>query len=256
VLAALPAPAAHLVGYVARVRNKGKPEAALGIIDLAKGTQSRPVPLGDATAQIAYSAAEPAGFWADTPHAGWRQLDGDYRWHPLGARARPSGPWLAVTAQSARLHASPANVTADWDEQGLASAIRIGSSNRIVAVPSSGLIARDTAAWSPDRTRLAFVAQLDDLCTPASSTAAYVADAATGQLTELERATGGLAVEWVADRQLAIAGDKGVALASLDGAAPVPIAGASGLVTPRQRPRCAALPDAPADEEPADSPDE
>jgi hypothetical protein len=256
VLGALAAPSAHQLGYIARVRVKGKPEAALGIIDLAKGTQSRPVPLGDATAQIAFSTGEPTGFWVDT-RTGWHQLDEDFRWHPVGARPRPAGAWLAVTPTSARLHASPGNVTADWDDQGLASAIRIGSSNRIVAVPSPGLIARDTAAWSPDRTRLAFVAQLDDQCTPASSTAAFVADAATGQLTELERATGGLAVEWVADRKLAIAGDKGVALASLDGGAPVPIAGASGLAVPRQRPRCTPLPtEAAPDEEPPESGDD
>ncbi|HEY6177312.1 MAG TPA: hypothetical protein VIX73_22805, partial [Kofleriaceae bacterium] len=116
-------------------------------------------------------------------------------------------------------------------------------SNRVVSVPSPGLIDGNTAAWSPDRVHVAFVAQLDDHCAAgAVNTAAFVADASTGATRELERAAGGIALEWLADRKLAIAGDRGVAIHSLDGgAAPILIDGAGGLIIPRERPRCTAV---------------
>jgi hypothetical protein len=140
-----------------------------------------------------------------------------------------------------RLHALPPNVTADWDDQSLASAIRIGTSNRVVSLPSPGLIDGNTLAWSPDRAHLAFVAQLDDHCAPgAVNTAAFIADASTGGARELERAARGIALAWLADRTLAIAGDHGVTIRSLDdGVPPISIEGAEGLVIPRERPRCA-----------------
>jgi hypothetical protein len=110
------------------------------------------------------------------------------------------------------------------------------------------LIDGNTAAWSPDRVRVAFVAQLDDHCAAgAVNTAAFVADAATGRLRELERAAGGIALAWLAERTLAIAGDRGVAVHSLDdGKSPILIDGADGLIIPRERPRCA--PPEPRDE--------
>ena len=51
--------------------------------------------------------------------------------------------------------------------------------------------------------------------------AAYVADGATGAVRELERAIGGIAIEWYGERTLAIAGDHGVSLVALDGSAAV-----------------------------------
>jgi hypothetical protein len=142
-------------------------------------------------------------------------------------------------------------VIADWDDQGLASAIRIGRSNRVVSIPSPGLIDGNTATWAADRSRLAFVAQLDDECTPGSiASAAFVADAATGKLHELERAVTGLAVEWVADHVLAIAGDRGVAIHDLHAGTSTRLDGAEGLVAARQGPRCVAAAPEPPDVEP------
>jgi hypothetical protein len=189
----------------------------------------------------------------------WRQLDDDHHLHPLPAHTpRPAGAWLEVTARgAAHLHAMPPNVTADWDDQSLASAIRIGTSNRVISVPSPGLIDGNTAAWSPDRVHVAFVAQLDDHCTAgAVNTAAFVADASTGGTTELERAASGIALTWLAERQLAIAGDHGVTVHSLDdGAPPIAIEGATGLMIPRGRPRCAPTEpvEAPADPDSAEA---
>jgi len=102
--------------------------------------------------------------------------------------------------------------------------------------------------WAPDRAHLALVAQLDDHCAPgAISAAVFIADATTGTVTELERARGGLAIEWLSDRAVAIAGDKGVTIVDLAGTR-TPIPGATGLVAPRRKPRC--TPDEPAEEAP------
>jgi hypothetical protein len=264
VIGAIEGPAAsQTIAYVSRTRRNGKRELRIGLIDLAHGKGSIPIPLGTVgPITIAYSAKPPVGFWVGTGaprQATWRQLDSDFHLHALPARTpRPGGPWLDVTAKgAARLHALPPNVTADWDEQSLASAIRIGTSNRVVSVPIPGLIDGNTAAWSPDRVHLAFVAQLDDHCTAgAVNTAVFVADASTGGTRELERAASGIALHWVADRKLAIAGDHGVALRSLDdGVAPLALEGATGLMIPRERPRCApAEAEAEAEDEP--QPDE
>jgi hypothetical protein len=247
VLGALAVPAARQIAYVARMAGGGKRELGIGVIDLARGKGSRPVAVGSAgPLAVAYSARAPIGFWLGTgaPRAlAWRQFDDDYHFHALPARTpRPAGGWLEITAKaSVRVHALPANVTADWDEQSLASAVRIGTSNRVVSVPSPGLIDGNTAAWSPDRVHLAFVAQLDDHCAAgAVNTAVFVTDASTGGAKELERAASGIAVAWLAERRLAIAGDHGVTIRDLDdGVAPITLDGATGLMSPRERPRCA-----------------
>jgi len=247
VIGGLALPAAHRLAYVARTKHKGVHQLGIGVVDFAIARTWHPVPLGTAgPIAIAYSVRPPLGLWIGTGALRamqWRQLDDDHHLHPLPPHtARPAGAWLEVTARgAAHLHAMPPNVTADWDDQSLASAIRIGTSNRVISVPSPGLIDGNTAAWSPDRAHVAFVAQLDDHCTAgAVNTAAFVADASTGALRELERAARGIAFEWLSDRRLAIAGDRGVAIYSLDGAAAIPIDGATGLVIPRERPRCAA----------------
>jgi hypothetical protein len=87
------------------------------------------------------------------------------------------------------------------------------------------------------------------------NTAAFVADAATGAAKELERAAGGIALTWIAERTLAIAGDRGVTIRSLDGVAPIEINGATGLMILRERPRCAPV-EGPAEiDEPAGEPE-
>jgi len=245
VLGALAIPAAHKIAYLART--PAMHGLGIGVIDLAAGTSSRPVSIGaDGPVSVTYSASPPIGFWIGTPAAratAWRQLDDDFKFHALPPRtARPRGPGLDATARaSVRLRALPLDLTADWDDQSLASAIRIASTNRVVAVASPGLIDGNTLAWSPDRGHLAFVAQLDDHCAPgAANTAAFVADPSTGGTQELERAAGGVAIQWLSERRLAIAGDHGVSIRSLDdGAPPVAIEGATGLMIPRERPRCA-----------------
>ncbi|HMG23529.1 MAG TPA: hypothetical protein VK607_19480 [Kofleriaceae bacterium] len=248
VIGAFALPAAHQLAYVARTGRRTAHQLGVGLVDLAQARTWQPIALGTAgPITLAFSARAPQGLWiaAGGPRAAqWRRLDDGYKLRPLPPRtARPVGPWLEVTGHAAvHLHALPPDVTADWDDQALASAIRIGTSNRVVSVPSPGLIDGNTAAWSPDRVHVAFVAQLDDHCAAgAVNTAAFIADASSGAARELVRAAGGIALTWLTERKLAIADDHGVAIHSLDaGAAPVALDGATGLVTPRERPRCAA----------------
>jgi hypothetical protein len=251
------------LAYVTRQRSSKdkKTTLAIGLIDLARGKSSRPVELATkGPITVAYAAnAKLAGVWigAGVPRAtSWRRFDDDFRLTAVpGKAARPRGPWLEIKGKRARLHALPVSgVAADWDDKGLASAARIGKSNRVVTVPAPGLIDGNTATWAPDRSRLAFVAQLADECAPgAVNAAAFVADATTGAVTELQRAEKGLAIEWLDDRRLAIAGDQGVAIVDLDRleAQPLVLEGADGLVPPRHRPTCTPPdPDEPAPDDP------
>jgi hypothetical protein len=260
-IAALAIPGGQ-IAYITRAGRRRGRELGLGVVDLGRlgrGGSSAAVALGTrGPITVAYSARPPAGFRVGIGARPlvWRRLDDERRLQPLPPRTpRPEGPRLEITAGGAvRLRALPPSVTADWDDQSLASAIRIATSNRVVSVPSPGLIDGNTVVWSPDRVHLAFVAQLDDHCTEgAVNTAAFVADAATGGTREIERAAGGIALQWLAERKLAIAGDGGVAIYSLDDGARTLIAGASGLLVPRERPRCGPAPAAPAPDVPAES---
>ncbi len=250
-------PGARKIAYVARQMVKGKRTLAVGVVDLGRGRTTRPLDLGTSgPLTIAHSTKAPVGFWisSGTPKPTWRALEDDHRLSSLPPKtARPAGARLEVNGASSRLSALPVRtVTADWDDQGLASAIRIGSSNRVVSAPSPGLIDGNTATWSPGKSHLAFVVQLDESCTAGTlSSAAYIADAATGKLTELERAAKGLAIEWLSDRTLVVAGDAGVSILDLDGGEPRLLAGATNLVAPRKRPRCEGA----ASEEPVPSDD-
>jgi len=254
--------------YVTRQRGAAKkPTLAVGIIDLATGKTSHPIALGTrGPITVSYASQKPdGGVWIATGHA-WRRLDEQtfaLTTITPTPKARPPGPWLEITKKSRpHLHAIPvAGVTADWDDKGLASAIRIAKSGRVVTVPAPGLIDGNTLTWSPDHARLAFVAQLDDQCTPdAVNAAAFVADATTGTVTEIDRADS-LAIEWMTDRKLLIdspgsvgaRGDKSsVTIHDLDGAPPAALPGADGLLHPRRRPTCTPAPpdDLPVEPEP------
>lgn len=245
--------------YVTRQRVKAggklRTRVGVGVVDLATGILRRAVEVpspaaATAALRVGYSTHKTPSFIVRAGKVAWRIVEGDdgLALERLPAKVRADAPahlaemmWLEVRGRSARLHrmAVP-DVSADWDDATLASAIRVGRSKRVITVPSPGLIDGDTATWSPDGTKLAFVAQLSDTCEPnVATTAAFVADAATGTVRELERATGGIAIEWSSDQGLAIAGDRGVSIVPLAaGAAPQPLVGADGLVTPREKPTC------------------
>jgi len=243
VMATMPSSDGHALAYVTRGGTMSGGRLAVGAIDLTTGVTTHGVDTG-ATSVVVAQAQTGFVVASGTPTI-WRQLDGAAL-TPRPMKGRPAGPWLDVSTKTARLHRLPIqDIIADWDDHSLAGAIRIGRSNRVVTVPSPGLIDGNTIVWAPDRVHLAFVAQLDEHCTAGKSdiaAAAFVVDAATGVASELERAQGGLAVEWLADRRLAIAGDRGVSIVDLDGTR-TQLAGTTGLGAPRRRPRCTVIPD-------------
>ncbi|MEJ7604277.1 MAG: hypothetical protein WKG01_40835 [Kofleriaceae bacterium] len=268
------------IAYVARKRDTlddKKWQLGIGLVDLTRGKSSRPLGLGT-TGPVVIAQSPQRGVWIGSGGKKptlWRQLDDEYRMTALPPNTvRPAGAWLEVKGKTVRRNALVSGIAADWDDRGFASAIRIARSNRIVSVPSPGLIAGSSIAWSPDRSHLAFVAQLAEQCPvamlaspttnagsaappdpAASNAAAFVVDATTGAIQEIERAERGLALEWRDDRKLVVAGDHGVSVVDLDGAAPFVIAGAEGLLAPRLRPKC--IPPEPAADElpPEDEPD-
>jgi hypothetical protein len=254
VIAALAAPGAHAISYVVR-RGRGR-QLGLGAIDLSTGEVTAPRELGSVAPLALLHLARGFAVGLGRPRPTWRQLDGAAL--TTLAKAPPlAAPWLELAGRALALHRLPVrDVSADWDDRGLASALRLAPTGRVVELPSPALVAGETASWSPDHTHLAFVAELDEGCAPRTGgarparpvTVAYVADAATGVLTEVGRGAGGLAVEWAGDRRIALADRRGVAVVELGGDGPtrVEVPGATSLLTPRHVSRCQ-----PSEEEPA-----
>jgi hypothetical protein len=264
IVAALHVRSQRKIVYVSREKlkegSKHRTKVGVGIVDLATGRSRRsietPAP-PTATLRIGYAEKKTPGFIVRAGKDAWRLIEnGKLSFERVPPNLKADAPaYLAdmirmdVSGRTARIdRTAVANVAADWDDNSLASAIKIGRSKKVVTVPSPGLIDGDTATWSSDGTQLAFVAQLSDTCAPSVATAAaFVADGATGNVQELERAIGGIAVEWDGERKLAIAGDHGVSIVTLGGSAPIVLTGADGLVTPRRKPKCSPEP---AGEEP------
>ena len=242
-------------------QGKGKTKIKLGMIDLDSGRAHLAAELaGSGSIRVAYNAKKLKRFvvrvgnaWSSVIDERKLRLEPEAKGAKIGYLADVLGTWIDITGRSANLtRIGVPNVSADWDNQALASALRIGSSHRVVTVPSPGLIEGNTLVWSPDKTQLAFAAKLADTCKPGEPTAAaFVADGSTGTVQELERATGGIAVDWVAERKLAVAGDNGVTIVDLAGGAPLQLQGADGLLAPRRKPACVVEPvvDEPAEED-------
>ncbi len=248
-------PSLSRLAYITRERVKGTAQLAVGLVDLALGVTRKPVVIPGAeakpTLRVAYNKAKLGAFVVYT-NTWFRVQDGDKLALVPVPNAEHAGypayladaAWLDLEKRHARLgHLQVPNVTADWDEHTQASAMKLKSSGRVVTVPSPGVIDGTTIAWSDDHTQLAFAAQLvdGDTCTPGTPTmAAFITDAATGSTRELERATTGIAVQWLAGRKLAVAGDHGVGIYDLAAAEPAPtrLEGAESLAQPRRRAWC------------------
>jgi hypothetical protein len=242
VVGAVALPDGHRLAYVARARQDGTWHEAVGVVDLATGRATRPVSLKTA-APIVVEPYDKEDVWVRSSdrRTSWH-IDGDGKLAPLPPASASAATSLRVTGRSARLDRRAKDITADFDDRGLASQIRLDPSKRVVSVPSPGQIDGSSIAWSPDRVHLALIAQLEDRCLVGAraAVAAYVVDAATGVLRIVERASGGLAVEWLGDGRLVVAGDHGVSVYDLDhpDKPAVAIPGATDLVTPRRVPRC------------------
>lgn len=245
VIGTLPARASHRIAYVTRTKGKKGTKLGVGIINLTTGRTSHSTTIPAPSLRV---AMQPTGVAIRTGTT-WQLLDEDGHLKPLAAPK--VSEWLDVNKTARLVRVPPDGIAGDWDDQGLASAIRLGQTSRVITVP--GQIDGSSVAWSPDRSHLAFVALLDDCKPNGAAAAAFVAEASTGKVSELERASAGLAIEWVSDRKLALAGDRGVQLIELGGA-PTSIDGADGLAAPKRRPRCVpeevGTSDPPPDEDP------
>lgn len=230
--------------YVTRERRKGAVHIGIGLVDLATSRSKKLAYVQPSDSiRVAYSTKRDAFIVRSKT---WFIVDdgGDaLELDAMPAKENTSfaeRAWIDVTGRHARPGRGPMpSIAADVDPQGLASALKIHSSKRVVTVPSPGLIDTNTIMWSPDRSQIAFIALRSEVCRGASAdTAVFVADAATGTAREIERAVSAMAFDWVADRTLAIVGDHGVSIHG--GVAPFVIEGADALAPSKRLPVCSA----------------
>ena len=228
VVGALPAPGRPLVAYAAyrAVARKGAAtsirELRVGVVNLSTGRAGREIALRDVhevTLGWATRGAEPTlvarvvpaknGGAAAPPRTyalDWRQ--GQKRGTDLppprdGLRVRP------LAAERRRLPIT--GVTADWDDAGTASALRIDKSKKVVA-PGGAMIDGHSVAWSPDGARLAFATAAEDPCGEgaARDVAVHVVDAASGRARVVHKGTGVPSPVWLDATRLAFVDGDGV----------------------------------------------
>jgi hypothetical protein len=224
VVAALPGPeGSGLVAYVA-YRDLSRPgdrssavkRPRVAVVDRASGRVSREMAFTD----------------VDELRLGWKAVAGDdpqvvvvidggpdegawlvdwKRGHkkkpPAKSKLSPGKDTLIVSRGQVLRRQLPAGVTADWDDDGLASAIRLDATRKTVTPPAGLVVDGHGLVWSPDRARLALVALADDgdCAAPARL---FVVDAGTGKLREIGQAAAP-SPTWVDDARLAFtAGDR------------------------------------------------
>ena len=234
------------IAYVTREKVGKDTKLGVGLLDLGTGKTHRAAHVAKSSLRVAFNTKQ--NRFVVRQGNDWYGLVGKSaaelvliprKDHPGYPALLAEQTWLDVSGKSVTREKLQSIVSGDWDEVGLASAMRITSTHKIVTVPSPGLINGNTVERSHDGSQLVFVAQLSDTCKPGDATAAaFVADTSTGTARELERATTGIAITWIADRKLAIAGDHGVSLIDIDTSTSTPLADADGILAPRFKPKC------------------
>lgn len=234
------------IAYVTREKVGKDTKLGVGLLDLGTGKTHRAAHVAKPSLRVAYNTklgrfiVRQGNDWYSVVDKSAAALELIPRKNHPGYPAQLADQtWLDVNGKSVTREKLQSIVSGDWDEVGLASAMRITSTHKIVTVPSPGLINGNTIERSHDGSQLVFVAQLSDTCKPGDATAAaFVADTATGTARELERATAGIAVMWMADRKVAVAGDHGVSLVDLATSTATPLIDADGFLAPRFKPKC------------------
>jgi hypothetical protein len=197
-------------------------ELRVGVVDLSTGRTGREVALRDVHEvmlgwQVRGSEATlvarvvPARLHAvvDPPRVyaiDWRQ--GQKRGTDLPAPR----DGLRVRSLSAERRRLPvAGVTADWDDSGTASALRIDKSKKVVA-PGGAMIDGHSVVWSPDGARLAFATAAEDPCGEgaARQVAVHVVDAASGRSRVVGKGEGVPSPVWIDAARLAFVDGDGV----------------------------------------------
>jgi hypothetical protein len=161
----------------------------------------------------------------------WNSGPGGWK-TPAGAPAPKAGaqhgPALRVVDDRARLTRVPiAGVAADWDDAGLAGAMRVSRSGAPFTVPPGLFIVGDSVVRSPDGARVAFAAVPLERCpiAPAAdgalapAAAWFVGEVTTARLTQLAPWRDGDQLDWRDDRTLALASAGELRWLAIDGAA-------------------------------------
>jgi hypothetical protein len=243
VAGALPAPGRAMVAYAAYDEvwhpngDTAIRELRIGAVDLATGRAGREVALpnvhevmlgwvtrGSEITLVARVVPARLHAIVDPPRVfaiDWRQ--GQKRGTDLPA---PRDGLRIRSLSTERRRLPVAGVTADWDDAGTASAIRIDKSKKVVAPggASSAMIDGHSVVWSPDGARLAFATAAEDPCGDAAAkqVAVHVVDAASGRARVVGKSAGVPSPVWLDAARLAyVDGDKEVAR----------LAGGGGVVT-------------------------
>jgi hypothetical protein len=142
-----------------------------------------------------------------------------------GLRVRP------LAAERRRLPIT--GVTADWDDAGTASALRIDKSKKVVA-PGGAMIDGHSVSWSSDGARLAFATAAEDPCGEgaAREVAVHVVDAASGRARRVHQGTGVPSPVWLDATRLALVDGDGVRVVDAGSGKELSrLAGGGGVVT-------------------------
>lgn len=282
VVAALTAPGRGAVAYVAyrtltRPREgRGRIRALrIGVVDLATGLTGRELVLSDVTqVTLAWATGkgEPELVAEVVPVQGKAQvitIDGDHgaRQPRVGGLPRAAEALRVRPLAAERRRLGTPGLTADWDDAGTASAVRLDRSRKIVAPPAGAMIDGHSLAWSPDQARLAFASVAEDPCGEGAARAVtlYVADAGSGRLRPVATGERVPSPVWLAPTRLAfVDGDAVRVFDVVAGKDVARLAGGAGVTTGvlgELRPCAAdeAAPFAPVaaepDDEPADDPE-
>ncbi len=207
-----PGPTGARIAYLGATAGSG---LRVGVVDLGTGGSGRELELPAGTIgrltwrevaggpELVLVRRRPSGR-GDLPAqlVDWRR--GELR--PLvGAPGPVRSDVMVVGAEGvAIVRRTPAGISADWDDDGLAGALRLDQRGRSITAPGSSLIARAGLAWSPGQARLAFVAQPDDPCAPTARFAVCVADAASGRITHLLEHAAPPQLIWIDERRLLV----------------------------------------------------
>ena len=216
-------------------------ELRIGVVDLATGAAGRELVIGDvvqATLAWAAGSGEPELVLEVAPatgKVGAFVVDGDSGSRRPRAGGLPRGDALRVRPLSAqRRRLSAPGVTADWDELGTASAVRLDRSRKVVAPPGGAMIDGDSLTWSPDQARLAFASVADDPCGDAAARAVslYVVDAGSGRVRPIAVGDRVPSPVWMGPARLAFVDGDGVRVVdAADGKDLARLAGGGGVTT-------------------------
>lgn len=205
----------------------------VAVVDLATGRVSRELAFAgagelrlawgdgdDPALLVAARGGKDAGTWIVDWKRGQKQA--------APAKTRLAGEVVTVArGQVQRRRVPVPGVTADWDDDGLASAIRLDATRKTVT-PPAGLVDGHAFAWSPERARAALVAVPEDDCEAPATV--MIVDAGTGKLREVGRAVSPAPV-WVDELRLAYTAGDRVAIVDVAGKPVTELTAAAGLAT-------------------------